>query len=65
MYILQKIIHAQELLFVSASWQLLAATLAGRLCLKFSCGKKLKPQEVLCGKIFDPPQLLCGKIYTS
>ena len=63
MYI-KKIIHGRELLFVPASWQLLAATLARRLCFNF-CGKKLKPQEVLCGRIFEPQQLLYGKIYTS
>ena len=62
-----KIMHAQELLFASASRQLLAAS-CGSLALgscetqELLCGRILEMQELLCGRILETQELLCGRI---
>ena len=51
-----KIMQAQELLFASASGELLAAT-----C-RMPALEYCKPQERLCVSKLKPQELLCGKI---
>jgi len=48
--------HAQELLFASASRELPAAT-CGTIALEYC-----KPQELLCVEKLKPQELLCGKM---
>jgi len=63
-----QIMHAQELLFASASWQLLAfsfGSLAVESCKtqEHLCRWKFKAQELLCSSNLESQELLCGKIF--